>query len=103
MFQDGPRQVRRAKHDRLAGSHDAGLFGGDGLDVVAEPAAMVERHVGNQAAVRIDRVNGIESPAHTDFQQPCIHPLGVEGHETGERAEFEEGQRDVAAGRLDAL
>ena len=62
------RRLGVADHHRLAGAHDAGLLAGYRLAVVAQKLHVVQRNAGDQGAIGIHRVDGIEPPAHAHFQ-----------------------------------
>ena len=103
MSADRPGHLAIGKDDRNAGPHDAGFFESDGLDVLTQPFTMVERHVRYQAGTRLHRIDRIEPAAHADLEHRDIHLLRLENRERCERTEFEIGQRDVSACRLDTL
>ena len=62
---------------------------------------MIERNVCDDAAVVIDHVNSVESPAESDFKQRPLHPAFGKNLQCRERAILKIGQRDVAPRRLD--
>ena len=44
----------------------------DRLDVLAQPVAVIQRHVGDQCRRRLNRIGRIQAPAHADFEYPDI-------------------------------
>lgn len=90
-------RVDLAQHHRLPGAHDAGLLGADGLAVFAQPIGMVDVDGGDHRHIRIDDVDRIQAPAQADFQHCQIQRGALEQPQGRQRAEFEIGQRGVAA------
>ena len=95
--------VRRPEYGRHAFAHDARLLRRDGLAVVAEPGAMVQADVCDQAGVRGQGVDGIEPAAHADLENPGVQLCGIENDQRRQRAEFEIRQGNIAAAGFDAL
>ena len=99
----GRRHFRIRENDGLAGAHDAGFLVTDGLDIVAQPFAMVERHIGDQRRIGIHDIHGVEAAAQADLENRRIDVRGLEHGKRRERAELEVGQTGIAPRRLDAL
>ena len=107
---DGPGVVdhalrrHRIAHDgRAAGAQDAGLLEADALPVGTQELHVVEVDAGDDGAVGVDDVDGIEATAETDLQDRDVGPGLGHGVQDGQRGEFEVGQRGGAARPLDGL
>src|SRR5690625_4510692 len=91
-----PRRMRRhrtwhipcAEHHRTSRAHNAGLLPTDAIAVVAEPIRMVKLNVGQHGHVRIQNIDRIQTPAHSDFEQPDIALGGLKEIERGQRAKL---------------
>ena len=94
---------RGAEDRRAAGAEDPRLLAADGFDVAAQPVAMIERDRRHQRDVGVDHIDGIEPPAHADFEHDGIELAVSKTSKRGQRVELEESERVVAARRVDAL
>ena len=77
------------------------FLGGDVLDCVAEPVLMIEGNRRDQAEIRIDHVDRVESPTQPDLQHPGVAAPRREHQQRGQRAELEERQRHATAHGFD--
>ncbi len=89
----GFRMLRECDEDAI-GAQDAGFFGGDGAEGVAEEFDVVEADVGDDGDERLDDVGGVEAAAESDFEDGDVDVLlGVE-------AEGDGGEELEEAGRV---
>ena len=103
LLLDRCRHARIREHDGLPATHDAGLLEAYGFDVVAQPLAMIERHVGDQAGIGLNGVYGIQPPAHANLENRRIDVHDVEYGHRSKRAVFEVSQRNILARCLNAF
>ena len=96
------RRVDITDDCRLPLAHDAGLLQRDLAEGVSKPVAVIQRHIGNDATVVIDRIDRIQAPSEANLEQRCVDlALGEDAHGS-QRAVFEVSQWNRAAHRLDA-
>ncbi len=80
---------------------DAGLFGGDLFDGVAEKFAVIERQPRDDARQRtLDDIGGVEPAAQSDFQQQHIGGMAREQQKCRGGLDLEYGNRRIAVFRL---
>ena len=101
MIQQALRRIRIADHRRPAGAENACLLGADAFTRIAEIVHMIEVDVGDHGTVRIEHIDGIQSPAESDFKNHGVQFVLAEDVPGGECAELEIGQRRIAASRID--
>ena len=82
-----------AYHHRAAGAHDAGLLPADGFAVVAQQFHVVEVNAGDDGAVGIDDVDGVQAAAQAHFQNRHIQTRIAHHVKNGQGAELKVGQR----------
>ena len=97
------RRLRIAADGGPVRPEDVGLFQRDGLAIIAQPLCMVDGHAGDDGAVRIHEVDGIQPPAQADLHHHRIQRLAREGQEHHQRGELEVRQRHIAARQLHLL
>ena len=94
----GQRLARLAGDDRRhAALDDAGLFGGDFFERVAEKFAVVERQPGDDARQRpVDDIGGVEPAAEPDFEQQHVGRIAREQQKRRGGLDLEDRDRRVA-------
>ena len=81
-----------ADHHRAAALHDAGLFGGDQFDAVAEIGLMVERDRHDDGdGRRLDDIGRIEAAAEADLDDGDIGRMFGKEQEGDGRQDLENG------------
>ena len=58
---------------------------------------MIERNIGNETRRRLENVDGVEPPAHANFQHRRLNATSLESKHGGQRTEFEISQGRSAA------
>ena len=97
MIEHALRRHRVAHHDRLAGAHDAGFLKADAFPGVTQKFHVVQIDAGDDGAVGVQNVDGIEPTAQPDFQNHDIE-FGIgQQLQNRQRGEFKVGQRDFIA------
>ena len=92
MVNDALRRHRIADDDWLAGAHDAGFLQADAFAVIAQKFHVVKVNAGNDGAIGVQDVDGIQPPAQTDFQNHHVK-LGVgQQLQDGQGGEFKVSQ-----------
>ena len=86
-----------------AAAVDARLLEADFFARVAQIIHVIEVDAGDDRDVGIEHIHRIEPPAEADFEDGHVDAGSDELHHRAQRAEFEIGQRGVAAGRVDPL
>src|SRR6267142_2857528 len=84
-------------------TENSGFFITDRLARVAKVVLMIEIHACHQRAVGIERIDGIEPPAESNFQYRYIDFSVGKCEHRRKRAELEIGEQSIAACGLDAL
>ena len=80
-----------------------GLFEADLLAGVAQVILVIQVHAGDDGAVGVNDVDGVQPPAQPDLQDDRIQGRLREQAHDGQRGELEIGQTDIAARGLDRL
>ncbi|MNS89742.1 hypothetical protein D3C72_1237630 [compost metagenome] len=83
-----------AHHDRLAWAHDAGFLAANRFTVRPQQVHVIEIDTGDDGAVGVDDIGGIEPPTETDFQNGDIQLGQAQEAQNRQRRELEIGQRD---------
>ena len=84
----------RRDHGRHAGAEDAGLFGGDLFDRVAEKLHVIHRDRRHDARERtVNHIGGVEPPAEADFEQQIVGGMPREQHEGRRGLDLEQRDR----------
>ena len=89
----------RRRHDWHAGFDDAGFFGGDFFEGVAEPLLMIEGDVGDDAGQRRDDVGRIEPSAEAGFPNHEVAFLFAKKFQRHHRDDFKK-RRVMVGGKL---
>ena len=71
-------RILLADHERHARFCNAGLFGGDQLDGIAEILLVIERDARHDGHQRLDHVGAVEPPAEADLDDGDINAAGGE-------------------------
>ena len=104
-FGQGRQQARgriQLAHDRWpVAPRDTGFLATDAVAIRPQPVHVVQVHGGDDRHVRIDDVHRVQAPAKTHLQHCHVDAGTGKQVQRGQRAEFEVGQRQLAAGRLD--
>ena len=86
-----------ADHHRAAGAHDAGLLAPNALAVGAEEFDMVDVNTGDDRAIGVHDVGGVEPPAQPHLQNGHVEQRMAHQAQDGQRGELEVGQRNIVA------
>src|SRR5690606_25155191 len=88
----------RVAHDHgAAGAHDAGLLPADAFAVGAQVFDVVNVDAGDDGAVGINDVRGVEATAQTHFENRHIQQRVAHQPQDGQRGELEVRQRYFVA------
>ena len=89
-----------AHNGRFARAHDAGFFGADGFARFAQKFGVVDVDAGDDGAVGIDQVHGVQPSAQAHLKNHGIQPGAGQTVQNRQCGEFEIGQRRAATGLL---
>ena len=81
-----PQRMRRGvlpENGGLACTENAGFFFGDLLHGVAQIGLVLQIHAGNNGAIGIKSIDGIQPPAQADFQNHHVHLMQPENIHRG--------------------
>lgn len=101
MFKQADRRRGVDANGRTTGSINSRLLEADFFATVAQVVHMVEIDAGNDRDVGIEYVHGIEPPAKAHLKNGHIDASIDEPGHRAQCAEFEVGQRNVVACRVD--
>ena len=97
MVQHALRRHGIADHHRPAGAHDAGLLAADALAVRPQEFHMVDVDAGDDGAIGVDHIGGIQPPAQAHLENRHIQPGLAHQPQDGQRGELEIGERHFRA------
>ncbi len=101
MPEHAGRRIDLAQHQRLPRARDARLLPADALAIRAQPVDMIDVDGGDHRDIGIHQIHGVQASAQPHFQHCQIQLRLLEQPQRRQRAEFEIGQRHVAARLLD--
>ncbi len=103
MVQQRLRRHGIAADGRPPAAVDVGFLEADLFTRVAQPVGVVQVDTGDDGAIGIDNVHGVQATAQADLQHHGVQPGLRKEAQDGQGGEFEIGQRDLAAGGFNRL
>ena len=97
MVDHALRRHRVAHHHRAARAHDAGLFTPDAFAVRPQVFGVVDVDAGDDGAVCVDDVGGVQPAAQPHLQDGHIQQRMAHQPQDGQRGEFKVRQRNIIA------
>ncbi|CAM5352463.1 hypothetical protein RLIN73S_03268 [Rhodanobacter lindaniclasticus] len=97
------RRIELTHDRRPTAARYTGLLAADAVAIGAEPFHVIEIHGGDHGHVGINDVHRVEAATQAHFEHRHVDAGAGEQVDRRQRAEFEIGQRNLRARRLDAF